>query len=71
MSELANPITTGIYTTVFVEKEPGIFRRQRVDVAFQDHQWIWLKPDSEIKPGDKVVTVGALLLSSELSQNAK
>lgn len=64
-------ITTGIYTTVFVEKEPGVFRRQRVDVAFQDHQWIWLKPDSEIKPGDKVVTVGALLLSSELSQNAK
>ena len=64
-------ITNGIYTTVFVETEPGTFRRQRVTVAFQDNQWIWLKPDSEIKPGEKVVTVGALLLSSELSQNAK
>lgn len=64
-------ITNGIYTTVFVETEPGIFIRQRVSVAFQDNQWIWLKPDSEIKPGDKIVTVGALLLSSELSQNAK
>ena len=64
-------ITHGIYTTVFVEVEPGVFRRQRVNIAFQDNQWIWLKPDSEIKPGDKVVTVGALLLSSELSQNAK
>lgn len=64
-------ITNGIYTTVFVEVEPGVFRRQRVSVAFQDSQWIWLKPDSEIRSGDKVVTVGALLLASELSQNAK
>lgn len=64
-------ITNGIYTTVFVETEPGTFRRQRVEIAFQDHQWIWLKPGSDIKPGDKVVTVGALLLSSELSQSAK
>ena len=64
-------ITNGIYTTVFVESEPGTFRRQRVTVAFQDNQWIWLKSDAEIKPGDKIVTVGALLLSSELSQNAK
>ena len=64
-------ITDGIYTTVFVETEPGVFVRQRVHVAFQDNQWIWLKPDSDIKPGDKVVTVGALLLSSELSQNGK
>lgn len=64
-------ITNGIYTTVFVETEPGTYRRQRVTVAFQDNQWIWLKPDSEIKSGEKVVTVGALLLSSELSQNAK
>ena len=64
-------ITNGIYTTVFVETTPGVFKRQRVSVAFQDNQWIWLKPGSEIQPGDKVVTVGALLLSSELSQNAK
>lgn len=64
-------ITHGVYTTVFVESEPGIFRRQRVNVAYQDNQWLWLKPDSEIKPGDRVVTVGALLLSSELSQSAK
>lgn len=64
-------ITDGIYTTVFVETEPGVFRRERVEVAYQDNQWLWLKPDATIKPGDRVVTVGALLLSSELSQNAK
>lgn len=64
-------ITNGIYTTVFVEAEPGRFRRQRVTVAFQDNQWIWVKPDAEIKPGDRIVTVGALLLSSELGQNAR
>lgn len=64
-------ITNGIYSTVFVETEPGSFRQQRIDVAFQDNQWVWLKPDSGIKAGDRVVTVGALLLASELSQSAK
>jgi cobalt-zinc-cadmium efflux system membrane fusion protein len=64
-------ITHGIYTTVFVETEPGVFRRQRVEVAYQDNQWLWLKPGADIKPGDRVVTIGALLLSSELSQSAK
>ncbi len=64
-------ITHGIYTTVFVESEPGSFRRERVEVAYQDNQWLWLKPGSDIKPGDRVVTIGALLLSSELSQSAK
>lgn len=63
-------ITHGIYTTVFVESEPGVFRRQRVHIAFQDGQFIWLKPESDIKADDKIVTVGALLLSSELNLNS-
>lgn len=64
-------ITQGIYSTVFVETEPGVFRRERVEVAYQDNQWFWLKPNATVKPGDHVVTVGALLLASELSQSAK
>ncbi|MFM8798322.1 MAG: efflux RND transporter periplasmic adaptor subunit, partial [Fluviibacter sp.] len=63
--------TDGIYTTVFVEAEPGVFRRQRVTVAFQDGQWAWIQPDDGIKADDKVVTTGALLLASEFTQSAR
>ena len=63
--------TDGIYTTVFIEAEPGLFRRQRVMVAFQDSQWAWIQPDEGIKADDKVVTTGALLLASEFSQSAR
>ena len=63
--------TDGIYTTVFIEAEPGLFRRQRVKVAFQDSQWAWIQPDEGIKADDKVVTTGALLLASEFSQSAR
>ena len=63
--------TDGIYTTVFVEAEPGLFRRQRVVVAFQDNQWAWIMPDENLKASDRVVTTGALLLASEFSQSAR
>jgi cobalt-zinc-cadmium efflux system membrane fusion protein len=63
--------TDGIYTTVFVEAEPGLFRRQRVAVAFQDNQWAWIMPDENLKASDRVVTTGALLLASEFSQSAR
>lgn len=68
---LAALSTDGIYTTIFVESEPGLFRRQRVKVAFQDSQWAWLMPDESLKPDDRVVATGALLLASELSQSAR
>ena len=63
--------TDGIYTTVFVEVEPGLFRRQRVVVAFQDNQWAWIMPDEHLKASDRVVTTGALLLASEFTQSAR
>ena len=63
--------TDGIYTTVFVEAEPGLFRRQRVVVAFQDNQWAWIMPDEHLKATDRVVTTGALLLASEFTQSAR
>jgi cobalt-zinc-cadmium efflux system membrane fusion protein len=63
--------TDGIYTTVFVETEPGVFRRQRVQVAFQDSQWAWLMPNEGIKPEDRIVTSGAMLLASEFAQSAR
>jgi len=63
--------TDGIYTTVFVEAEPGLFRRQRIQVAFQDSQWAWLMPSDGIKTDDRVVTTGALLLASEFAQSTR
>jgi|GEM_PF-587861 len=63
--------TDGIYTTVFVEAEPGLFRRQRIQVAFQDSQWAWLMPSDAIKTDDRVVTTGALLLASEFAQSTR
>lgn len=63
--------TDGIYTTVFVEVEPGLFRRQRIVVAFQDNQWAWIMPDEHLKASDRVVTTGALLLASEFTQSAR
>lgn len=63
--------TDGIYTTVFIEAEPGIFRRQRVKVAFQDNQWAWLLPDESLRADDRIVTTGALLLASEFSQSSR
>jgi cobalt-zinc-cadmium efflux system membrane fusion protein len=68
---LSSLSTDGIYTTVFIEAEPGLFRRQRVKVAFQDSQWAWLLPDESIRADDRVVTTGALLLASEFSQSAR
>lgn len=63
--------TDGIYTTVFIEAEPGLFRRQRVVVAFQDNLWAWIMPDENLKENDRVVTTGTLLLASEFSQSAR
>lgn len=61
-------LTDGLTTRLFVQVGPREFERRRVDIARQDAEFAYLTPGSGIKPGDKVVVRGALLLASELAQ---
>ncbi|MDA8129272.1 MAG: efflux RND transporter periplasmic adaptor subunit [Betaproteobacteria bacterium] len=61
-------LTDGLTTRLFVQLGPRTFERRRVSVARQDAEFAYLTPDSGLKPGDKVVVRGALLLASELAQ---
>lgn len=58
-------ITEGLYSFVFVEKEPGVFERKRVELGLQGRSVSYVK--SGLVDGDRVVTGGALLLNSELA----
>ena len=58
-------ITEGLYSFVFVEKEPGVFERRRVELGLKGRSVSYVK--SGIVAGDRVVTGGALLLNSELA----
>lgn len=61
-------LTGGIRSYVFVEAAPRTFERRAVNIARNDTDLVYLTPDSPVKPGDKVVVRGALLLSSEMAQ---
>lgn len=61
-------LTDGLTTRLFVRVGPHAFERRHVSVARQDAEFAYLTPDSGIKPSDKVVVRGALLLASELAQ---
>ncbi len=58
-------ITEGLYSFVFVEKEPGVFERKRVELGLQGRSVSYVK--SGLTEGARVVTGGALLLNSELA----
>jgi len=58
-------ITEGLYSHVFVEKGPGVFEKRRVALRLQDRNYSYVA--SGLTAGERVVTSGALLLSSELS----
>jgi len=58
-------ITEGLYTFVFVETEPGVFRKRRVTPGLQGRNESYIKDG--LKEGEKVVTGGALLLNAELA----
>ena len=51
-------------TFVFVEEQPGRYRRQDVTVGLETPEWIEIQ--SGIKEGDQVVDQGAFCLKSEL-----
>lgn len=58
-------ITEGLYSFVFVEKEPGVFERKRVSLGLQGREESYVKDG--LVEGERVVGSGALLLNSELS----
>lgn len=57
-------IVEGLYTYVFVEREPGTFQKRRIELAVQDRQWAYMA--SGLSEGERIVSVGPLLLASEL-----
>jgi cobalt-zinc-cadmium efflux system membrane fusion protein len=59
-------VTSGVYSYVFVETEPGVFARRKVSLAFEDRDWVYVADGLAV--GDRVVTAGALLLNSELQE---
>ena len=58
-------VTEGLYSYVFVEREPGVFVQQRVALLVQDREYSYVAEG--VKPEERVVVRGALLLKSELS----
>ena len=61
-------LTGGLAAHLFVQTGAREFERRPVNIARQDAEFAYLTPDSGVKPGDKVVIRGALLLASELAQ---
>ncbi|HET7774897.1 MAG TPA: efflux RND transporter periplasmic adaptor subunit, partial [Azospira sp.] len=60
-------VTDGLHTYLFVETEPGVLARREVTLAFRGHETSYV--ESGLKPGERVVTAGALLLNAELAGN--
>jgi cobalt-zinc-cadmium efflux system membrane fusion protein len=58
-------ITQGLYSFVFVETQPGAFEKRQVALGLQGRSVSYVKQG--LKAGEKVVSVGALLLNSELA----
>ena len=60
-------VTIGLYNFVFVEQSPGVLQRRRVTLATQGSQYSYVS--AGLKAGERIVTSGALLLNSELSDS--
>lgn len=58
-------ITDGLYSFVFVEKEPGVFEKRQIALGLQGRNESYVKQG--LKEGERVVSAGALLLNSELA----
>ena len=60
-------IVEGLFTYVFVEREPGTFQKRKIELAVQDRQWAYMA--SGLADGERIVSVGPLLLASELKSS--
>jgi len=58
-------LTAGLYSFIFVEKEPGVFEKRQVTLGLQGRSESYVKQG--LAGGERVVTAGALLLNSELA----
>ena len=58
-------VTEGLYAFVFVERSPGTFEKRKVEFAVQDREYGYVA--GGLKPEERVVVRGALLLNSELA----
>lgn len=58
-------VTQGLYSNVFVEQGVGVLQRRKVVLGMQGHDESYVKEG--LKAGERVVTVGALLLNAELA----
>jgi cobalt-zinc-cadmium efflux system membrane fusion protein len=58
-------VTEGVYSYVFVEKQPGVFERRRVTFVVQDRDYSYV--DAGVALGERIVASGAVLLNSELA----
>jgi cobalt-zinc-cadmium efflux system membrane fusion protein len=57
-------ISEGLYTSVFVELQPGVFEKRRVDVPLQGRSYSYVREG--LGHFERVVSSGALLLNSEM-----
>ena len=62
-------LVEGVKNYVFVEREAGVFEKREVTLAGADPQ-LRLRVNG-VKGGDKVVSVGALLLNAELASSSR
>ncbi|HEY8101056.1 MAG TPA: efflux RND transporter periplasmic adaptor subunit [Burkholderiaceae bacterium] len=59
----------GMYSYVFVEKQPGVFEKRRVNVKVKGSDRSFI--DMGLAKGDRVVTEGAFLLNAEVAGDAQ
>ena len=57
-------ITEGLYSYVFVEVSSGHFKKRRVSLSSQEHDFATVK--NGLMAGERVIIAGAILLNSEL-----
>jgi cobalt-zinc-cadmium efflux system membrane fusion protein len=62
-------LVEGVKNFVFVERDPGVFEKREVTLAVQTRRdaYVW----TGLKPGEKVVSAGALLLNAELAGSSR
>jgi cobalt-zinc-cadmium efflux system membrane fusion protein len=62
-------VAEGVNTYVFVETEPGVFRKREVTLGLRGPEESFI--ESGVKPGERIVTEGALLLNAEAGAHAR
>src|SRR5882762_1599182 len=58
-------VTEGLYSFAFVEREPGVFEKRKIELVVQDREFSYV--GAGLMSGERVVVRGALLLNSELA----